>query len=78
MIYPNGSKYFCEWKNGEMVGKGTLTFPSGYKYFGKYKDGKKWNVTKYDKKENLWGIGKMGNIWTEHYMTNSENLLESM
>lgn len=48
--------------NGKMDGQGTFTFPSGNKYVGKYKDGKKWNVTKYDKKEILWGIGRMGNI----------------
>ena len=61
MIYPNGSKYIGEWKNGKMDGQGTFNFPSGNKYVGKYKDGNKWNVTKYDKKRKFcWGVEGWG------------------
>jgi len=57
------SKYVGEVKYGIPYGQGTLTYLNGNKYVGEYKDGKKWNVTKYDKKGKYVGDWKDGEHW---------------
>ena len=57
---PDGSKYEGEWKNGLFHGQGTFTLPTGEKYEGEWKDGKPWNLTIYDKNENITGKWENG------------------
>ena len=38
-IYPSGSNYVGQWKDGKRDGQGTYTFPSGENYVGQWKDG---------------------------------------
>ena len=38
-IFPNGDKYYGEFKDGEFHGQGTLTDYNGEKYVGEFKDG---------------------------------------
>ena len=39
-LFPGGSKYIGEWKNGQMDGKGEFTFSSGAKYAGEWSEDK--------------------------------------
>ena len=60
-IYPDGSMYLGEYKDGKFHGQGTETLPNG-QLVGEYKDGKPWNVKGYDKEGNIiekWVNGKM-------------------
>jgi hypothetical protein len=37
-IYPDGSKYVGEFKDGKEDGRGILTYPDGSRYVGEFKD----------------------------------------
>ena len=39
MSYPDGEKYFGEWKDGKLNGYGTKIWSDGSKYVGEWKDG---------------------------------------
>ena len=58
-IWSNSEKYEGEWKDGEKHGQGTYNRSYGKKYVGEWKDGEKWNLTSYDKYDNI--IGKWVN-----------------
>ena len=57
--WTNGQKYVGEWKDEKENGQGTMSLSNGEKFVGEYKDGRPWNITGYDKNENI--IGKMVN-----------------
>ena len=40
VTFPNGDKYFGEFKEGIRHGQGTITWVNGDKYVGEFKDGK--------------------------------------
>ena len=46
-IYPDGSMYLGEYKDGKFHGQGTFTWSDGEKYVGEWKDGRTWNGTGY-------------------------------
>ena len=45
MIYPNGQKYFGEWKKNKRHGQGKLTKLDGTILIGKWEDDEFMNVT---------------------------------
>jgi|TARA_Y100000294_G_scaffold167755_1_gene177238 hypothetical protein len=47
-IYPKGSEYVGEYKDGIPHGQGSLTFDDGSEILGEWKSGKPWNVVVYD------------------------------
>ena len=38
--YPDGKKYFGQWKDGKINGQGTYTSPFRWKYVGEFSEGK--------------------------------------
>ena len=40
LLFPSGTKYEGEFRNGEFHGRGVLTFKSGYTYQGEFRDGR--------------------------------------
>lgn len=38
LVFPGGSRYIGEWKNGQMDGKGVFIFSSGAKYAGEWSE----------------------------------------
>ena len=58
--FSDGRKYEGEFKYGVFHGQGTFTLPTGEKYEGEWKDGKPWNLTIYDKNENITGKWENG------------------
>jgi len=51
--YASGSKYQGDFKDDKKHGKGTFTWKNGAKRVGEFRKGKLWNVTEYDKNENI-------------------------
>ena len=42
-IFPDGSKFVGQYKDGKYDGQGTYTYPDGSQFVGQYKNGKpKW------------------------------------
>jgi len=41
-LFPGGSKYIGEWKNGQMNGMGEFISSSGARYSGEWRDGSLW------------------------------------
>ena len=44
MTYPDGRKYWGEFKDGKLNGQGTRTTSYGEKYEGEWKDDEFWKV----------------------------------
>ena len=60
--YEDGSTYVGEFKDGIYHGQGTYTLTDGNRFEGEWKDGKPWNLTIYDKNENITGKWENGNL----------------